>query len=350
VCEECSITKALPRHLGPVRVMTGRTRTPQPPSGGDDDGEDAAASSDGRVGSVSIRGLFFDATIMFCVLIIAFAVVTGRPLLGPGHGHASASSPIARRDGTRGASENAWFGHLSAAEAVLFAEESLSSKTIPPGSLRRRNTSASASKQPTQGELLRPEGGHNSTSGKLLWPLLLRSSMVDIGRAAARPHGYRGDLSRVRAGFARATREGKLVVTVFGGSMPLGTALTNHTAERWSNRLEHALRRMGWKGELTVNNFAAGGLPSYTQTPNVVQRKAILKASHLVIVDISINDRFNLANVPADSNHSNDPGFCQPIEGCELMDALLQHCSKSTGIVYFETFPGTTYEHMCPCL
>jgi hypothetical protein len=301
----------------------------------------------GRLILCPSEGCSLAATIMFCVLVIAFAVVTGRPLLGPGpgHGHASASSPIARRDGTRGASENAWFGHLSAAEAVLFAEESLSPKTIPPGSLRRRNTSAS--KQPTQGELLRPEGGHNSTSGKLLWPLLLRSSMVDIGRAAARPHGYRGDLSRVRAGFARAAREGKLVVTVFGGSMPLGTALTNRTAERWSTRLEQALRRMGWKGELTVNNFAAGGLPSYTQTPNVVQRKAILKASHLVIVDISINDRFNLANVPADSNHSNDPGFCQPIEGCELMDALLQHCSKSTGIVYFETFPGTTYEGPC---
>jgi hypothetical protein len=89
--------------------------------------------------------------------------------------------------------------------------------------------------------------------------------MSAVGKDAARPHGYRGDRSRIKAGFARAaTADGHLRVVVIGGSMPYGSQLKRRKIEAWPARLESLLALI-WHGQVSMINLAVGGVPSNPQ-------------------------------------------------------------------------------------
>jgi hypothetical protein len=63
--------------------------------------------------------------------------------------------------------------------------------------------------------------------------------------------------------------------------------------------------------------------------------------AHLVIVDITINDRPNHPSLSTNANATgldwDTDGGCLKVEGCELMDALPLMCHARAGIVYLET-------------
>ena len=160
-----------------------------------------------------------------------------------------------------------------------------------------------------------------------------------VGHVASHPYGYRGDLTRLRAGFDQAVANGHLRVVVVGGSMPAGAGLKDKYRDRWPKQLEKMLQLSWPHGNVTVLDVAIGGMPSNSQVPIISSSyRAELHAAHVVLVDIALNDRLNHPWLSGNQPHADVSAKCDAVEGCELMDALLTLCRPETGIVYFETF------------
>jgi hypothetical protein len=151
-----------------------------------------------------------------------------------------------------------------------------------------------------------------------------------ISRAMA-PHGYSGNRTRLKAGLIRARKENALNIVILGGSVPYGTGLKTSRL-RWSDRLKILLQNILEPIYVNVTNLAIPATPSHVQAQtHFAQFLPTLNQAHVVIVDISMNDRPSL-------DGATDDGDSKAHMGQRLMELLLAYTSQSTGIVYFETF------------
>jgi hypothetical protein len=164
-------------------------------------------------------------------------------------------------------------------------------------------------------------------------PGLPRLNPFVISRAMT-PHGYGGDKTRLKAALKRAREEKGLHVVVLGGSVPWGARLRDNR-KKWSDRLQIMLTAVLKPIKVTVTNLAVPGTPSHTQAQaHFTEFLPHLQHAHIVIVDISMNERpdTNYVNATGDGYDS------RAHEGRRLMELLLTYTSNSTGIIYFETF------------
>lgn len=166
------------------------------------------------------------------------------------------------------------------------------------------------------------------------YPVMTR----DIILSGLTPHGYRGNLSQVFRGLQRALTDGVLNVSVLGGSVPAGSGLK--PGEDWPSVLRTTLGHLlPAEMPIHVTNLAQSGVPSLVQAhADFSVFLPTLLASHLVVVDITVND-----NPEHDLLHPSD----QSAEGRLLMELLITF-TPNVGVLYLETFSRMSMK--CPCV
>ena len=189
-------------------------------------------------------------------------------------------------------------------------------------------------------------------------PLLPNRIPISAVRRGLAPHGYRGDRRHLHAALVRAFEEKLLRVGVVGGSVPYGRGLSSPRKLSWPAACEEFLRvHLGNLREdiiVKVLNLAIPAAPSYVQSQFTDNKFwAQLRSCHVVIVDITVNDR-------PEHGLLLETGRAPVVaDGRQLMRALLrdlvfknQNAESPTpiGLLYFETYsnfflPNTSLIH-----
>lgn len=144
-----------------------------------------------------------------------------------------------------------------------------------------------------------------------------------------RPHGYRGDLSRVKTALRRAHTENKLNIAVLGGSVTYGVGAGENECGKWTNQLTQIMEKVLFpQMKINITNLGIRAASSAVQASSHFSLfLPVIETAHLVLVDITVNDYPSSTSTP-DRFH----------EGRKLMELLLQFSPSNTGVIYIETF------------
>jgi lysophospholipase L1-like esterase len=163
------------------------------------------------------------------------------------------------------------------------------------------------------------------------------------------------DSKRINRGLSKGIKHKNLTILILGASVTLGIGLEDEK-DAWPNEMQQYLTKLlGFN--VLVRNKAIRAAASNTQAEMLTYKKSKVIGAHLVIVDISVNDRpchrdikngakviakgavMRTSNVTVDSVDTEVERVKKvETEGRLLMQALLSLAPPDTGVLYYETF------------